>query len=97
MVKIIAMFFLFFKKNADIMCPKIAPINDIMMMVIDPLGVLWNRSIPISNIFCPIAVEIARNVAIGNSSRTYFLIIPPICGSECCSVLLSFLGSKWVS
>ncbi len=77
-VKIIATVFLFFKKNIEIICHKIAPINDMMMMVIDPLGVLSKISTHISNIFCTIAVEMARNAPIGKSNRTYFFIIPPI-------------------
>ena len=67
-----------FKKNIEIICHKIAPINDMMMMVIDPLGVLSKISTHISNIFCTIAVEMARNAPIGKSNRTYFFIIPPI-------------------
>ena len=77
-VKIIATVFLFFKKKIEMICPKIAPTKDIIMMVIDPLGVLSKISTHISNIFCTIAVEMARNAPIGKSNRTYFFMIHPI-------------------
>ncbi len=85
-VKIIAISFLFLIKSIEIAFPKIAPINDTTMIMIELLGVLSKISTPISSIFCTIAVEIARNVPIGSSNRTYFFVILRIFGSDSLSV-----------
>ena len=82
-VKIIAMVFLFFKKNTEIPCPIIAPINDIIIIITELFGALSKISIPISNIFCTIAVEIARKAPMGKSNRTYFFVIFRMLGSDC--------------
>ncbi|MEI7919506.1 MAG: hypothetical protein WCH65_04860 [bacterium] len=93
-VYIIAIIFLFLLKKTEMRCPTIAPTNDITTTMIDAFGVLWNTSTPISNIFCPIAVDIARNTLIGRSNRMYFFMIPRILGSECASVGRNGLDSK---
>ena len=85
-VNTIAMVFLFLKKNADMICPRIAPKNDTIRILIELFGVLWKISTPSSNIFCQIAVDIARKAAIGNNNRTYFFIIHPMLGKECFNV-----------
>lgn len=97
MVNIIATVFLFLKKNTDMICPKIAPTNESMIIEIELFGVLWKISTPISNIFCPIAVEIARKAPMGKSSRTYFLVIPIIWKIDCLQVWRKGFVSKWVS
>ena len=96
-VNIIATVFLFLRKNIDMKCPKIAPKNDITMIVIEFLGVLLKISIPISNIFCPIAVDIARNAPIGIRSRMYFFVMPRMLGSECLQVAINDFFSKCLS
>lgn len=88
-VKIIAIVFLFFKKNIEIRCPKIAPTNDMMIIMIELFGVLSKISTPISNIFCTMAVEIARKAPIGTSNRTYFFAILRIFGSDSLSVCVN--------
>lgn len=93
-VKMMAIFFLFLRKNADTICPNIAPTNDITIIIIELFGVLWKRSTPISSIFCQMAVDIARNAPMGKSSRIYFFIIIPMLGSECLSVCISGFFSK---
>lgn len=92
-----AIVFLFLKKNIEIICPKIAPIKDIMIIIIEFFGVLSKTSTPISNIFCTIAVEMARNVPIGRSSRTYFLVILRIFGNDSFIVCLNDFALKRVS
>lgn len=94
MVKIIAMSFLFLVKNTEMKFPRMAPRNHMMMMIIELLGVLWKRSTPISSIFCPMAVEIARKAPIGKSNRMYFLMIPMMFGIVCLNVWLNGFISK---
>ena len=94
MVNIIAISLLLLLKNAEIMFPKIAQPNDITITMMDAFGVLWKISIPISSIFCQIAVEIARSVAIGIKSRIYFFVILIMFGMIFLMVSLSGLVSK---
>jgi len=96
-VNIIAIVFLLFKKKIEIICPKIAPTNDIIIIVTAPLGVLSKISMLISSIFCTIAVDIARKAAIGRSSRIYFLMTHPILGITCLIVCINGLDSKRIS
>lgn len=91
------MVLLLLRKNIEIACPKIAPTNDMMMIVTDHLGVFSKISIPISNIFCTIAVEMARKTPIGKSNRTYFFMIHRMLGSECLNVCKNGFVSKCVS
>jgi hypothetical protein len=55
-----------------------APTIEITTTISEFLGTLSKMSIPISSIFCPIAVEIAQSTPIGIKSRIYFLMIPMI-------------------
>lgn len=93
-VKIMATILLFLRKNAEIICPAMAHMNESMMMLIELLGVLWKRSTPISSIFCPMAVEMARNAPMGTNNRIYFFVIPRMLGSECFIVCANDLSSK---
>ncbi len=81
----------------EIRCPIIAPKNDTMMMVIEFFGVLWKTSTPNSNIFCPMAVEIARKAPIGSNNHMYFFIIHRVLGRDTLSVCRNGLATKWIS
>ena len=96
-VKIIAMVFLFLKKNIEMIWPKIAPINDTTIIIIEFFGVLSKTSTPISNIFCAIAIEMARKTLMGKSNRTYFFVIFRILGSNCLRVNICGFVSKCLS
>lgn len=76
------MVFLLFEKNIETICHKIAPTNDMTIITIEFVGVLSKISTPISNIFCTIAVEMARKVPIGSSNRIYFFVIFRMFGSD---------------
>lgn len=96
-VKSIATALFLLKNSTDNICPKIAPINDITMMMMELFGVLWKILTPISSIFNPIAVEMARNALIGKSSQIYFLVIPRTFGSVCFNVCRNDPHSKCLS
>ena len=81
----------------EIRCPMMAHMMEITMMSIECLGTLLNMSMPISNIFCPIAVDIARNAPIGIRSRMYFFVMPRMLGSECLQVAINDFFSKCLS
>ncbi len=87
MVKSIASNFLFLLNNTEIRCPKIIPVKDISNTWIELFGVFSKTSTQNSNIFCAMAVEIARNVPIGTNSRMYFLAILRMLGNMCFSFL----------
>jgi Mn2+/Fe2+ NRAMP family transporter len=65
-------------KRVEIRCPTIAPTIEITTTISELLGTLLKMSIPISSIFCPIAVEIAQSAPIGIKSQMYFLMMPMI-------------------
>ncbi|HCY21105.1 TPA: hypothetical protein DIC40_04605 [Patescibacteria group bacterium] len=51
--------------GVEMICPTIAHTIETTITIIPFVGVLFIISIPISNIFCPTAVEIARKTPIG--------------------------------
>jgi hypothetical protein len=63
------------------MCPIIIHAIESTITIIDFVGVLLNVSIPISSIFCAIAVEVARRIPIGINNRKYFFTTNPISGA----------------
>ncbi len=95
MVKMMIIIFLWLWMYAEMRCPIIAHTNQIMIMLIE--DVLWKISIPISNIFCPIAVDIARNVPIGISNCIYFLLNVRMFGSVVLMVCINGLLMKFLS
>jgi len=74
-----------------------AHMMEITMMSIECLGTLLNMSMPISNIFCPIAVEIARKAPIGINNQMYFLMILKMRGNVARNTDKKFSGVCCVS
>jgi hypothetical protein len=98
----IEIFFFLSFINVDIICHIIAHIIETIIIIIHFVGALFIISIHISNIFCQIAVDIARKIQIGIRNLKYLFIDHIMFGiffvtalyRECFLKLISYFVSK---